>query len=325
VVVLSRTFAGIARRPWLLAALVTIAYGIRLNDTRELVDAAVNPYRMVLPPDRQFLYGSPLPLFLVSYFIHQGLPGMAAYIWVQLVGIGLFVVGLQRALGDRVSEDTRKLALTVLLTSPLLVTLLLWFGKSDVYLLGFFLLLASSPSAASRVALAVLMLISHRELATVLLLMYGLLTPGKWRTIAIGLFAGHALLAVYSGLLIPHPASRADFARQHASELIGVFAATPLLHLIMPAMLTVLYAATRMLTWRAVTVLAIALAMAMVAQDFTRVFTIVSAPLLVDAARTIAANRPSAVTWLWPLALTQVHLAGTNLLWAHGRDIRIWP
>lgn len=314
-----------ARRPWLLAALIAVAYGIRLNDLRELVDAAVDPYRMVLPPEREFLYGSPLPLFLVSYFIHQGLPGLAAYAWVQVMGAGLFLVGLHRALGRGVNQETRDLALTVLLTTPLLVTLLLWFGKSDLYLLGFFLLLAGSASEASQVALAVLMMVSHRELATVLLLMYGLLTPGRWRPIAIGLLVGHAILAGYTGMLSPQPASRADFARQHATELIGVFAATPLLHLLVPATLTVIFAAMRTLSWRAVAVLAVALAFAIVAQDFTRVFTIISTPLLVDAARTIAVNRPSVVTWLWPLAFIQVHLAGTNLLWAHGRDIRIGP
>jgi hypothetical protein len=322
---LSRAFDFMARRPLLLAALVAIAYGIRLNDTRELVDAAVDPYRMVLPPEREFLYGSPLPLFLVSYFIHQGLPGLAAYIWVQVVGAGLFLVGLHRALGRGVSRERRNLTLTVLLASPLLVTLLWWFGKSDLYLLGFYLLLASSPSTASQVGLAVLMIVSHGELATVLLLIHGLLTPSRWRPIALGLVVGHAILAGYTGMLSPQPTSRADFAWQHATELIGIFAATPLLHLFVPATLTVIYATMRILSWRAVTVLAVALAFAIVAQDFTRVFTIISTPLLIDAARTIAVNRPSAVTWLWPLALIQLHLAGTNLLWVHGRDIRIGP
>ena len=314
-----------ARRPWLLAALVAIAYGVRLNDTRELVDAAVDPYRMALPPEREFLYGSPLPLFLVSYFIHQGLPGMAAYIWVQVMGAALFLVGLHRVVGRGVSRETRNLTLTVLLTSPLLVTLLWWIGKSDLYLLGFFLLLTCSPSQASQVGLASLMIVSHGELATIVLLMHGLLTPGRWRAIAVGLIVGHAMLAGYTGMLSPQPTSRADFAWQHAAELIGIFAATPLLHLVTPATLTVIYAAMRTLTWRAVTVLAVALGFAIVAQDFTRVFTIISTPLLIDAARTIAVSRPSAVTWLWPLAFIQVHLAGTNLLWAHGQDIRIAP
>ena len=322
---LSRTFDFMARRPWLLAALVAIAYGIRLNDTRELVEAAVDPYRMVLPPEREFLYGSPLPLFLVSYFIHQGIPGPAAYLWVQVMGAALFVAGLHRTLGRGVSVETRNLTLTVLLTSPLLVTLLLWFGKSDLYLLGFFLLLTSSPSKSSQVGLAALMIISHRELASVLLLMHGLLTPGRWRPIAVGLVAGHAIVAGYTGMLSPQPASRVDFAWQHATALIGIFAATPLLHLFVPATLTAIYAAMRTLTWRAATVLAVALAFAVVAQDFTRVFTIISMPVLVDAARMIAVNRPSAVTWLWPLALVQLHLAGSNLLWVHGRDIRIVP
>jgi general stress protein CsbA len=155
--------------------------------------------------------------------------------------------------------------------------------------------------------------------------MHGLLTPGRWRPIALGLIVGYAILAGYAGMLSPQPASRADFAWQHSAELIGIFAATPLLHLFVPATLTVIYAVMRTLTWRAVTVLTVALAFAVVAQDFTRVFTIISTPLLIDAARTIAVNRPSAVTWLWPLALVQLHLAGTNLLWAHGQDIRIGP
>jgi hypothetical protein len=155
--------------------------------------------------------------------------------------------------------------------------------------------------------------------------MHGLLTPGRWRPFALGLIVGHAILAGYTGMLSPQPTSRADFAWQHATELIGIFAATPLLHLFVPATLTAIYAAMRILTWRAVTVLAVALAFAIVAQDFTRVFTIISTPLLIDGARMIAVNRPSAVTWLWPLALIQLHLAGTNLLWVHGRDIRIGP
>jgi hypothetical protein len=206
-----------------------------------------------------------------------------------------------------------------------LVTLLWWIGKSDPYLLGFFLLLTCSPSPASQVALASLMIASHGELATLLLLMHGVLVPGRWRPIALGLIVGHGMLALYTGMLSPEPTSRADFAWQHAAELIGIFAATPLLHLFVPAMLTAMYAVMRTLTWRAATVLAVALAFAIVAQDFTRVFTILSTPVLIDAARTIALSRQSAVTWLWPLAFLQLHLAGTNLLWVHGRDIRIGP
>jgi hypothetical protein len=319
----SQATTFMSRRPWLIAALVAVAYGVRLNDAREFAEAAGDPFRMVLPPERQFLYGSPLPLFIGTYYVHNAVPAAAAYAFIQVIGAALFLAGLLRAIGRDLDRETRTLALTVLLASPLLVTLLFWIGKCDLYLLGFFLLLISSEAPASRVALAILMLASHRELATALLVVQLVMTRTRWRSTATGLIAGHVLLAAYAGMLSPEPASRVDYALANGARLISLVLATPLLHLFTPALLACLYAVMRTLRQRHLAVIGVAFALAMVTQDFTRVFTIVSTPLLIEMARVIAATRPHAAVWVWPLALVQLHLAGSNLLWVHGVDIRV--
>ena len=320
---IARGSAFICQHPWLLAVLVAAAYGVRVNDVTELLAAAADPFRMVLPPERQFLYGSPLPLFISSYYLHNAVPPGAAYTWLQLFGAIVFLVALGRRIGRGLSPSERNIALTVLLASPLLVNALFWIGKTDLFLIGGYLLLSTSEDDASQILLAVLMLLCHAEMGSVLLLLQLLLTPGRWRPIVAGLVLGHVLARGYAFLLTPSPASRLDFALANARTFVSAFFATPVLHLLATFGAFWIYFVTPPIRPAHVAVFLAALGLAIVAQDFTRVFTILSVPALIEISRTVAATRPSRVAWLWPLAFVQVHLAGTNILWAHGIDIRL--
>lgn len=101
----------------------------------------------------------------------------AASAWLQLVGVTVFGIGLMRNISQGLTSRERNLALTALLASPLLVTALFWIGKTDLLLLGCYLLLATSKDDITQTVLAALMLLCHAEMGTVLLLLQLLLTP----------------------------------------------------------------------------------------------------------------------------------------------------
>lgn len=90
----------------------------------------------------------------------------------------------------------------------------------------------------------------------------------------------------YAILLEPSPDSRLDFALANARTFFGTFSSTPLLHLFAALGAFWVYVVTPTTRPAHVAVFVVSLCLAIVAQDFTRVFTILSAPALIEISRT---------------------------------------
>ena len=332
--VLRRTSEYVCRHPWLAIAVFVAAYGIRTNDEIEFRTTSAAPFGMNLPPDHQFLYGSPFTFFVGSYYLHHGLDDRASYFVVHLLGVALLCVSLRKALARGLDDEGLRLATIVTSSSPLLFVVLSWIGKSDAYLLAFFFLLTLTESAATQAVLCVLMVLCHRELGAAVLAAYLLLGRGSWRPIVLGLALGETALVAYTQLLLSSaPESRAAYAVSHAAIFWNAFWSHPFLHLFASFGPFWVYVVTRKrLTPASAVIVVAALALSIVSQDFTRVFVIVSTPLLLEITREAVADfrqhggiaigrRRLGMHVLWPLMFVQVQLAGAKLLWARGVDI----
>jgi hypothetical protein len=315
--------------PWLLAALFIALYGLRTTDVQEFRIVSTSPFRMDLPENRQFLYSSPFTFFIANYYGHHGLDPKAAFVVVQLVGACLFALSVHRVMTATLDPAAYGPAITILFTSPLLFVLISFVGKSDPYLIGFFLLLTIAESPATVALLAGAMALCHSEMGAAILAAYLCLHRPGWKPVVAGLAVGEAIVWTYTHLLLaPPPESRASYAIAHFGDAWQVFLHYPLLHLAGTFGVFWIYAARRLTTAR-IAVVVFALALAIVAQDFTRAFVLVSIPLLLDVSREAAVDIarhggirlgsyrvPMAA--LWPLMFAQVQLAGPKILWARG-------
>ncbi len=333
--VLRRISEYVCRHPWLAIALFVAAYGIRTSDQVEFRTISAAPFGMNLPPEHQFLYGSPFTFFVGSYYQHHGLDDRAAYFVVYLLGIALLCVSLRKALARLVGDEGRRLATIVMLSSPLLFVVLSWIGKSDAYLLAFFFLLTTTESAATQVVLCVLMLLCHREMGAAVLLAYLCLKKRRaWQPIVLGLVLGETALFIYTRVLLSSvPASRTAYAVGHASALWNIFWSHPFLHLLASFGPFWVYVMTRKtVTLAAAAIFIVAMVLSIISYDFTRVFVIVSTPLVLEVTREAVADFTQhggiaigkyrlGLHALWPLMFVQVQLAGAKILWARCVDI----
>ena len=319
------------RHPWIPIALFALGYGIRFADVDEFRAITANPYVVNVQPQYQFLYASPLTFFLGSYYQHHAIDPGTSFLIVAALGLVLLAAAAQRWVAAEFDRPDRPVAWLVLCSSPLLFVVLFWVGKSDVYLLAFFLLLAASASPVTRAILAALVVLCHGELGAAVLVGYALLTPLDWRSVVAGLGVGESALFIYTHrLLSAVPLSRSAYAFSHLSDLASVFWAHPILHLVAALGPFWLYvAARRQIAIAETLVLAAAFALSVLSYDYTRVFVIVSLPLILvvtkDAA--MAMRRDSGLGIgsyvlgahaLWPLVFLQVQLAGPKLFWARG-------
>jgi hypothetical protein len=320
----------VCRREWIAIVLFAWAYGLRTIGEAEFRTISAAPFRMNLPAQDQYLYSSPFTFFLGSYYQHHGLDYAWAFFVVNALGLAAFFVSLYRLLGTGGFRD-RSAAALVLFTSPLLFVLLSWIGKSDAYLLAFYFMFTLTKSRASHAVLSALMILCHAEMGAAVLCVDWCLTRRRGTAMAIGLIAGEAAVYAYTHFLLsPMPASRATYALDHMAELWRIFWSHPIVHIVATLGPFWVYAATRVFTnpLRAA-LFAIALALAMMSYDFTRVFVIVSTPMLLQITREVVADNARAgglrigrysvsVCALWPILFLQFQCAGVRLLFAQG-------
>lgn len=312
----------------MLPALVWL-YGWRTIDIVEWRTITAAPFAVSLEPSQQFLYGSPFTFLLGSYYQHHGLSFEDAFVAVHGIGLIFFACALFRCLTSLCSAGGWAAGLIVLAGSPLLFVVLTWIGKSDTYLLAFYLLLVATRSPLTQAMLAVLMIACHRELAVAMLAAH-LLLHGRSLAVAAGAAAGLVGSYAFTHVLLASvPASRLDFMLENAAGLVRNVAAYPLTYLVAalgPFWLYVVRPSA--LTSARLLVLAMAAVLAAVTFDFTRVFVIVSTPLLLVLTGEVVGELRSGGMLFWGhrvglgvlawLAFAQIQVAGAKVLWVRG-------
>ena len=326
--------------PWLALLMLPVLvwlYGWRTIDTVEWRTITAAPFAVSLDPSQQFLYGSPLTFLLGSYYEHQGLDFEAAFVVVHGIGLVFFASALFRCLTTLCSSSGRAAGVIVLAGSPLLFIVLTWIGKSDTYLLAFYLLLVSTRSPVMQALLAVLMMACHRELALAILFAHVLLRGNAW-PVAAGAAAGLAASFGFVYLFLETvPASRLDFLLANAGDLAARVARHPFTYLVAALGPFWLYLfRPSSLTATRVIVLAIAAVLASLTFDFTRVFVLASTPLLLLLTEEVVRElRTSGGMLLWGhriglgalalLAFAQIQVAGAKVLWVRGLEWMLTP
>lgn len=322
----------VAWQAWVMVPALVWFYGWRTIDTVEWRTITAAPFTVSLDPAQQFLYGSPLTFLLGSYYQTQGLGFEHAFAVVHGLGLVLLAVALFRALTALCSTGGRAAGAIVLAGSPLLFVVLTWIGKSDAFLLAFYLLLVSSSSRVMQALLCVLMMGCHRELALAMLAGHVLLR-GNGPAVTAGAALGTLVSLTFTNVLLdPVPVSRLAFALGHTRELLGTVAAHPFTHLVATLGPFWLYVCRpSALDARRAIVLGGALLLACLAYDFTRVFVIAATPLLLVLTQEVVAEiRRGGGVMVWRhrvglgalawLAFAQIQVAGAKVLWVRGLE-----
>jgi len=324
------------RHPEFALLLFAAAYGIRISDRVEFDLISADPFRMGIDAEHQFLYSSPLPFLLGSYYRHHGLDPSTAFWTVQVAAVFLLGIAMWRMLRT-CSDNARAAVIWVLAASPLLLVLLSFVGKSDPILIAGFLLMATTTSRGSVMVFSAAMVLAHRELAVAILAGYACLEPSRvrrlWPVILGGVLAGEALVWCYTNLLVtPPPSSRESWALGHAALLWSAFSTHPMIHIAAtfgPFWLLLL--SPRRWTGARLLVAMLAVVLAAASADFTRVFVLVATPLLFTLARDLASDLTRdgylplgplrlAPQWIVVFVFVQIQLAGAKVLWARGID-----
>ncbi|HUQ87831.1 MAG TPA: hypothetical protein VM096_09740 [Vicinamibacterales bacterium] len=305
-------------------------YGWQTIDLVEWRTLTAAPFSVALDPSQQFLYGSPFAHMLGAYYQRQGIGVVESFVIVHGAGLLLLAYAAARGLITRCGVDQVAAGVMVIAASPLLLTMLSWIGKNDSFLLAFYLLLLSARSPLTRAILCALMILCHRELGVAMLLAHALVR-GEGVAVAGGAIIGLALSYLYTNVLLDvAPVTRFDYMLAHARGLLIGVVRHPIVHFVAalgPFWIFVLRPSA--LTMRRLAVLGIAAAVGAMTLDFTRIFVLASAPLVIQLTEELVGEvrehggiaclgRRWPVSVLGILAFAQLQLAGDRLSWIRG-------
>jgi len=312
-------------------------YGWQLIDLVEWRTLTAAPFTRLLDPAQQFLHASPFAHLLGAYYQRQGLGVDESFLVVYGVGLVLLANAALRLLIARCGANYWGAGALIIAGSPLLLTIISWIGKDDSFLLAFYLLLLLSPSPLTRAILCVLMVACHRELAVAMLVVH-MLVRAEVAAIAAGAAAGLALSFFHTNALLDAaPSTRIDYVIEHARGLLARAATHPLAHFVAalgPFWIYVLRPSS--VTLRRASALVIAAVTASLTLDFTRIFVLTAAPLLIELTEELVTEvrdhggiallgRRWPVGVLGVLAFAQLQLAGDRLSWIRGFSWTIAP
>lgn len=277
---------------WFLLGFVLLN-GVRFTDVADAQRLAAQPFALLADVERQFLHGSPFT-FVLAAPAAELLGPWPAWILVTAGGFAVLALALRRFLAA-FAPAQRHTILVVLASSPLLLVLTRWIGKSDPYLVGFYLLFITEPRAAVKSSLAAAMVLCHRELASVILVLHLVCARRDVAPLVAGLAAGHGLVLGYWQLLPAPPATRAAYAAGHGETILGAVAHAPLVHVAFALNWFWYFLAANARRARDVLPVVAVLGVAALATDYTRVASLCALPIILHVAvRTPAAALPRA-------------------------------
>jgi hypothetical protein len=258
-------------------------HGIAFTDFREFKLLLTSWSQLTLPPEKQYLYSSPW-LAGLGRVVSPLLSPSLSYAALCATGLLLLVATLHKYLLSEHGANEAWVAWLLLMATPLPMVWLQWIGKSDTYLLSAWLLMRLVNRPAIHAALAMVMVLCHRELALLILMMDALLSRHIRLGTLLGALMGLGLMALYHHVVLEAaPMGRIAYATQDRWSI-------PLGNLsVWPAMLTcsmswfwISVIAFCRPGWRDAIVLLACLAVAAMTLDFTRVFGLLSMPWILD-------------------------------------------
>lgn len=309
-------------RPWAFLLLFFALYGFAYVDHEDFEALAPNPFVTHPVLKRQFLHSSPLTYFL-GWPLYRLTGYPTAYVLVILIGFAFLAAAFLIYLRG-LSRDQKLTVFYVVVSSPILLILLRWLGKNDAYLLAFYLLFRSFDArGVGAAASALLMVLAHREMGAIILAGDFILRGRISISVILAIASGFALIRMYQLSLTARPVTRTGFLSLVIDDAILGWETIPLTHFVLGFgwFWTFLLGLAREpgagRRWLAT---GLCFAAAAIASDFTRVFVVCGAPLLLHTAETIAARtpvdpEPKVTGWPFPLLfLVQAQIDNVTLV-----------
>lgn len=278
-----------------------LVYGMYFTDLPSLVLLHTNVYAL-LPPASQFLHSSILGP-LVAF--HLGLSNALSIRIFYSVIVIAFLAAFYIRLSALAKQDRRTLIvlLSLVALTPYLHILLSWIGKPDPLVMLLFLAFSATRSSIMRNAIVFLMLLTHREVACFMLLIWAILYGVPWRTLS-SLIPGTLLAIVWYalyGMVLGGYADRAAYVLDNSALILSdAITGFPLIMFLAFSWFWGILGALIVLDtenrWRIVLACAIVIVLAFAALDHVRVPLTAALPLVL-----FALERVVALGWIAPL------------------------
>lgn len=247
--------------------------------------------------NRQFLYGSPFTFFL-GWPVTKLFGTNISFHIIHGTGLILFSLSLGKYLHEEFHKKSNN-ALFVLMTTPLFFILTQWIGKSDAYLLAF--LLATYWLHDNRIIFltSTATVLCHQEIGSILLLFQVTILKRNPAPAIAALIAGNAGVYIFEHFLLsPIPQqNRTAYALEGLRYRVEQFLEHPLPYLTysLGGLWVYVCCLTRP-TIREALIYIAAFVLSVLGADSTRVFCLLSVPLLLSLTHRIV-HHPEFITF----------------------------
>lgn len=271
------------RKHWFLSYIIifVILYGLSLEGTSAFKILYKNPY-VLLPKEGQWLQESPIQ-FLLGYYLFRWSPWYVAYFAVQFLGVSYFVFSIRSFL--KTYELNSDQFLRVLAISPLILILITWHGKPDIFTVAaFFSILAFHGRNTLILILSVLVAVfAHPQIAIIhvsLAVFLGLLRPNP-RLISSYIFS-FLIYFLYKHNLEGDLFGRSDWIFEYWRKLLKTQLYNPIFSIVgtFGWFWLIVYQVRQKLSFRFWIAFVLCYLITLTTFDHTRIFVLVSLPLI---------------------------------------------
>jgi hypothetical protein len=221
--------------------------------------------------------------------------------------------------------NMRWLFIALLSLTPLWFVTLNWIGKSDPVLVGLLVLSWAYPSRW-RVLSAVIMIMAHREIGSLMCLSLFFLEDRKDFNLLVGLLLGNAFHFLYQyGVLDTVPVSRLEWMEHHVASYLTPFVYTPTLYIGCTFSWYWVLLCLNRPERKELVVIAGAFILSLLNEDFTRDFALASLPaVLFHLERVVRKPENEALGKLAPLSVLQYQIAFKGKVFMEGYTLLLW-
>lgn len=269
------------RKTVFFLAVFVLLYGVTADNLDAFVKLYKNPFEL-LPAHMQRLQESPIQ-FLLGYFLFNSLPPYIAYILVQILG-GVFLIWTYLLLLKN-REIVHSELFLILALSPFLLVLFTWHGKPDIFLIAScFGMLATSQKNKSLFPIFFLCSVfSHPQITIFYVVFFLILNQVKFTLLL--LLSAVLSYGLYFGYIneLGEFSTRSDFIFENFKALIITQVSQPFFSIFCTfgwLWIPILYLRSS-LSFRFFSVAVLCFGITLTTLDHTRVFVLLSIPLLV--------------------------------------------
>tara|TARA_B100000787_G_C16145831_1_gene274197 strand:- start:108 stop:1127 length:1020 start_codon:yes stop_codon:yes gene_type:complete len=263
-----------------LAVFVSL-YGVTTYGIGEFGKLYENPFEL-LPAQAQWLHESPIQ-YLIGYILFNSLPPYIAYILVQIIG-GVFLIWSYLLLLKN-REIMHSELFLILAMSPFLLVIFTWHGKPDIFLIAScFGMLATSQKNKSLFPIFFLCSVfSHPQITIFYVVFFLILNQVKFSLVL--LLSAVLSYGLYFGYIneLGDFSNRYDYIFENFRRLLLTQAKQPFFSIFCTfgwLWIPILYLRSS-LSFRFFTVAVLCFGITLATLDHTRVFVLLSIPLLV--------------------------------------------